>query len=211
MPTADELWRLPVVRQTVDSIRAAEQQFADVLPEQELTSWGTKAVRFFPMSPANFKSGDSDELPETAVVVPQLSDLPILDLIFVDISNLQSPYEHEMRLGASQDEALDTRERTVRAYQRGWRWGWHYSLQEPRGEVGMTHRSMLWPISGRDFQLAEIRGWHWRGQAELEKVVAAMVENQVPVHVPILDRGFVLAEVGRELIQLDVDIIRGMP
>jgi hypothetical protein len=46
------------------------------------------------------------------------------------------------------------------AYQRGYRFGWHYSEVEPDGELGSTHVSvMARKISREEFDAARERGW----------------------------------------------------
>ena len=52
------------------------------------------------------------------------------------------------------------------SYERGYRYGMHYSRLEPRGELGSVHIASMWPISKRDFDIAREAGWYPQGEFE---------------------------------------------
>lgn len=68
----------------------------------------------------------------------------------------------ERRYGASLDEASRTLETLQDSHERGYRYGRHYSLIEPEGELGSTHIVKCWPITEEQFHQAKELGWDAR-------------------------------------------------
>jgi len=60
-------------------------------------------------------------------------------------------------------ESIAELEQTMRgvvdAHRRGYLFGMHYSLVEPDGEIGSTHKSVAWPIDKTLFDAAQAVGW----------------------------------------------------
>lgn len=49
------------------------------------------------------------------------------------------------------------------SHARGYRYGMHYSVIEPDGELGSVHIASCWPISEDEFNTAKLHGWRYRG------------------------------------------------
>ena len=65
----------------------------------------------------------------------------------------------ELEAGADIEE-LEYTMRTMRsAYERGYRFGRHYSIVEPDGEIGSVHIANAWPISREEFEEAKSQDW----------------------------------------------------
>lgn len=67
--------------------------------------------------------------------------------------------EEEKNAGADDAELSWETHAHDSAYQRGYRFGWHYSTVEPDGELGSTHVSVMKKISKEEFDAAKARGW----------------------------------------------------
>lgn len=51
------------------------------------------------------------------------------------------------------------KERVLDAHERGYLFGEAFSVWEPTGELGDTHRASAWPITERQFESARTAGW----------------------------------------------------
>lgn len=67
--------------------------------------------------------------------------------------------KEEKELGAGDDELSWTMHSHDDSYRRGFRFGWHYSVVEPDGELGSTHISTMKKITREEFEAAKARGW----------------------------------------------------
>lgn len=66
----------------------------------------------------------------------------------------------ERSCGASREEIEYEWQTLLRGYRRGFRYGWHYSVNEPTGELGSTHiTDITRTITQEEFERARIRGW----------------------------------------------------
>ena len=69
---------------------------------------------------------------------------------------------------AAKGEEPETMDDLRASYGRGFRYGMHYSVLCPEGELGSAHISTMWPITELDFHRAKEIGWtpqedtrHW--------------------------------------------------
>jgi len=77
-----------------------------------------------------------------------------------------------------QEERDDEMKMTEEMLERGFVFGRAYSVLEERGELGSTHKSDLWPITGQQFLEASEVEWRHR---ELPWLVDAFVEAALEV------------------------------
>lgn len=61
---------------------------------------------------------------------------------------------------AAEGEDPETMRDLLASYDRGYRYGKHYSTVEPTGEIGSVHIATMWPISKDDFNVAQEIGWY---------------------------------------------------
>lgn len=78
----------------------------------------------------------------------------------------------ERMAGAEDDEVEYVMAGIVGAHERGFRFGMHWSVVVPQGELGSTHCALLVPISEREYQAAHACDWridrlNARGEADL--------------------------------------------
>jgi hypothetical protein len=79
--------------------------------------------------------------------------------IFGRVMPLDEYMASEVSLGAPPEEAEYTAAHVQRAHDEGMMWGMAYSVLEPEGELGNTHRANLWPIEERVFNAARDAEW----------------------------------------------------
>jgi hypothetical protein len=65
----------------------------------------------------------------------------------------------EKGAGADDAELSWTTQAHDSSFQRGYRFGWHFSTVEPDGELGSTHVSTMRKITREEFEAAKARGW----------------------------------------------------
>lgn len=66
----------------------------------------------------------------------------------------------EKELGAGAEERMSTMRRMRDSHERGYRFGRHYSVVEPDGELGSVHiANVLGAITAEQFERAELFGW----------------------------------------------------
>lgn len=80
-------------------------------------------------------------------------------LIFGHISTLKELEAEERRLGADDAEIAWERKVLENSYADGFRYGRAYSVIEPRGELGDTHVSVMYPITKEEFEQARAANW----------------------------------------------------
>ena len=61
---------------------------------------------------------------------------------------------------AAEGEEEGTMADLLASHDRGYRYGMHYSRLEPLGELGSAHIAAMWPVTRRDFNIAEEVGWY---------------------------------------------------
>jgi hypothetical protein len=80
-------------------------------------------------------------------------------IVFGYIYTERESEEAEKRCGADPEELAYTM-RSMRAqHERGYRFGRHYSIVEPDGELGSVHIANAWPISKEEFEEAQRQDW----------------------------------------------------
>jgi hypothetical protein len=113
-----------------------EEANGQLAPEQQALTWGATWVRFY------------DEL-----------------VIFGRILSREEMIEAESQVDDYEDpeeakaEAAETVARLLDSHERGYMFGKAYSVIEPDGEYGDTHRADMWPISEACFEDAQAERW----------------------------------------------------
>lgn len=109
---------------------------AGLAPEQRACTWGTYWVRFIPTGQEML-------------------------VVFGRVQQLEETVEQEMVL---ENEMPGPDEAEVRAtmqasHDQGYMFGRAYSVVEPRGELGSTHRANMWPITEDLYHAAQAANW----------------------------------------------------
>jgi len=115
-----------------DATDAANKNLA---PEQRAITWGSYWLRF---------------APEYHCV------------IFGRVMPMEELIDSEREAGAEPEELDYTREHYTEQHERGYLFGYAYSVMEPRGELGDTHRANMWPITQEQFEHAKDAEWELR-------------------------------------------------
>lgn len=124
-------------------------------------------------SPTQAKIGEGDywfrPVPEMEIV------------IFGRVHPLTEVEAAERDAGAEDWEVTEVVEGTRSSLERGYLYGTAYSMYEPNGELGSTHRSTVWPITEAQFNEANDAGWDARllGPWFREALIAAHNEVEV--------------------------------
>jgi hypothetical protein len=85
-------------------------------------------------------------------------DVPGLT-IYGHVLNQDDIRRAEQAAGASAEEADAAIAGIAQAFKRGYRYGWCYSADAPKGELGTVHISRCVPVSASEFEAARRRGW----------------------------------------------------
>jgi hypothetical protein len=85
-------------------------------------------------------------------------DVPGL-IIYGHVLNQEEIRRAEQAAGASAEEADAAIAGIAQAYKRGYRYGWYYSADAPKGELGAVHVRQCVPVSASEFEAARRRGW----------------------------------------------------
>lgn len=100
-------------------------------------------------------------------------DIPGRILIFGRVMPLAEIEANETRLGAEPAEVHAVLESTKDMHERGYVWGYAYSVIEVAGELGNTHRSEIVPCPEEVFNEAKAVGWNvdhlqpeWKARVE---------------------------------------------
>lgn len=93
--------------------------------------------------------------------VPE-DNLVVFGYVFTEDENVKS----ETECGASTEEAQATLASVRDNHERGYLFGRCYSIVEPRGELGDTHRASAWPIPASLFSAAKEAGWNVAGLSD---------------------------------------------
>lgn len=80
-------------------------------------------------------------------------------IIFGYIYTEMECVDGERKLGATHEEVAYTMRSIRDSYERGYRFGRHYSVVEPDGELGSVHIANAWPISKEEFETAKAQDW----------------------------------------------------
>jgi hypothetical protein len=106
--------------------------------EQKGVTWGSHWVRFY---------------------FPGPTDLMV---IFGYCLTRDEARESEFRDARNNQDRLEAEQTTagiIANHERGYLFGWAYSIMEPAGEPGDTHRAHVWPIDAETFEAAKAVGW----------------------------------------------------
>ena len=106
---------------------------ASLTAEQKAITWGSHWVRFLP----------SEQL-----------------IIFGRVFTLAEIEQGERSAGASTEELEYTLNSCRANHDRGYLFGRAYSVAEPDGELGDTHRANMWPITEQQFDEARQAAWN---------------------------------------------------
>lgn len=90
---------------------------------------------------------------------PSLNDIIV---IFGKVMTREEVHESEHRGAVAPfdiAEADATTQRVFEQHERGYLFGWAYSVIEPLGEPGDTHRAHVWPIGTDLFEAVKAVGW----------------------------------------------------
>lgn len=112
--------------------RATDEANTKLADEQKSVTWGSYWVRFVPDH--------------------QL-------MIFGHVFTRDEFTQAERDAGATQEELDYSLQHYEENLARGYVFGRAYSVWEPRGELGDTHRYNLWPISQANFEEARLFQW----------------------------------------------------
>jgi hypothetical protein len=80
-------------------------------------------------------------------------------VIFGRVMSLDELEQMERNLGCDEEEIASEREMISDSHERGYRFGYCYSVVEPEGELGSTHISVMTKITAEEFQAAKEHGW----------------------------------------------------
>jgi hypothetical protein len=80
-------------------------------------------------------------------------------VIFGRVFTADEARENEIKAGASEAEADFSSATLADSLTRGYLFGRAYSVWEPGGELGSTHRASAWPISRELFEAAQAVKW----------------------------------------------------
>ena len=117
----------------VDFMRKATDAANETLAvEQRAVTWGSYWIRFVP----------EDQL-----------------MVFGHVYTKHELLEGEYKAGSDLPELRETLQAMVANHDRGYMFGPAYSVIEPEGELGDTHRANLWPITRSQFLEAQSVGW----------------------------------------------------
>jgi hypothetical protein len=84
-------------------------------------------------------------------------------IIFGRVHTLEEIRDTELKLGASEAEVEETLAQVRERFERGYLFGTCFSVVEPDGELGDTHRSQVWPCPLELYQEAEAKRWELDG------------------------------------------------
>lgn len=87
---------------------------------------------------------------------------PVPDLgifVFGQVMPLELVMQEEMAAGSDPEELAYTEASLREKHERGYMFGNAYSVMEPRGELGDTHRANMWPITEEEFEEVKQHGW----------------------------------------------------
>jgi hypothetical protein len=112
---------------------------ANLLPEQRALTWGSYWFRPY-------------------------EDIIIFGYVFTE-AELAERERYSYHNGGPLDEEEEaeftwTIARTKENHERGYLFGEAWSVWEPHGELGDTHRASAWPISREQFEFARAAGWN---------------------------------------------------
>lgn len=125
--------------ESLDEMVAWQQQQtasanANLAPEQAAITWGDHWVRFDPAS--------------MTVIFGTIWELSYWDGKIA-----------EAEPGEDRDEWVWEKDSVIASHVNGYLFGRAYSIIEPDGELGSTHRANMWPITPECFEAAEQAGW----------------------------------------------------
>lgn len=92
--------------------------------------------------------------------VETLPEVTELEGQYYDLSNDEDRLELEATLAGIRDR-----------HERGYMFGRCYSVVEPEGEWGDTHRANLWPITQAVFESARAKGWDLNEMPQSDKYI----------------------------------------
>lgn len=84
-------------------------------------------------------------------------------VVFGEVPAFEEMDRVERELGAGDEEARETDKMLRGAFERGYLFGQCFSVVEPEGEWGSTHKVDVWPITQAQFE--EAREFNWNPQA----------------------------------------------
>lgn len=81
-------------------------------------------------------------------------------IIFGKVATLEEITESERLSGSDDAELAATLLMLQENHMRGYMFGTAYSIWEPQGELGDTHRANMWPITEPQFEMARAVDWN---------------------------------------------------
>ena len=109
---------------------------ATLAPEQQALTWGSHFVNFIPAQ-----------------------EIVVFGYCFTKEEAFQSEYDASPPEEREAGWPQETVNHLASSLARGYLFGRCYSVIEPEGELGSTHKSQAWPIAPGLFQLAQRVGW----------------------------------------------------
>lgn len=116
-----------------DMHRFEAQAMKDILPKQLEVGWGSYCIRY-----------------------EQMFEVWICTQVY----SIEKIYLTERGAGSQPGETESTLRSLRDAHLRGYRYGKHYSVITPDGELGSVHVVKVWPISEEDFLATKENGWN---------------------------------------------------
>lgn len=81
-------------------------------------------------------------------------------IVFGQVMTLEEVAAGERKVGSTETEIAASLIILQENHQRGYMFGRAYSVWEPGGELGDTHRANLWPITKPEYEAARLAEWH---------------------------------------------------
>src|SRR5690349_13644211 len=112
----------------------------------------------------------------------QFADMGELIVIFGRVHTLEEIRQGEQRSGATPSEADEVAASTAADLDQGYMFGTAYSVIEPTGELGTTHKASVWPIEERLFNAARQAEWNISELDEASKVLLTIAHAAFVAH-----------------------------